>query len=92
MFSENAILKTKFAVFIALIICSVNVEAWDGYDWNEAEHVEIGRGNLVRTGEEIEVYHWGSGDYRYEEVQGMSGNELETYDYESGEYRYYEMD
>ena len=67
------------------------VYAWDGYDYNAGEEIEVGRGNLVRRGSDIEVYHWDEGSYHDEEVQGMFGNELETYDYDTGEYHYYEM-
>jgi|APSaa5957512622_1039677.scaffolds.fasta_scaffold74497_2 hypothetical protein len=66
--------------------------SWDGYDWESGEYIEIDKGNLVRNGEEIEVYHWEDGSYHEEEVQGMNGDELETYDYDAGEYNYYEMD
>lgn len=82
----------KLVCIFLLLVSSVMAGAWDGYDCCSMEVVEIGRGNLVRTGKEIEVYHWDDGSYHCEEVQGMCGNEPETYDYEDGEYHYYEMD
>jgi len=76
----------------ALLLTSSNTIAWDGYDYNTGSYIEIGSGNLVRSGNEIEIYDYGDGSYKDVEVQGMSGNELEVYDYETGEYRYLDMD
>ena len=75
-----------------LLLTSSNTIAWDGYDYNTGSYIEIGSGNLVRSGNEIEIYDYGDGSYKDVEVQGMSGNELEVYDYETGEYRYLDMD
>ncbi|MBC8552773.1 MAG: DUF5334 family protein [Candidatus Thioglobus sp.] len=75
-----------------LSLTSSNTIAWDGYDYSTGSYIEIGSGNLVRSGNEIEIYDYGDGSYKDVEVQGMSGNELEVYDYETGEYRYLDMD
>lgn len=70
--------------------------AWDGVDSNTGDSVEIGKGNLVRPGQDIEIYDWGSGEYRDVEVQSIQDNggsvEVEVYDTESGEYRTLEME
>ncbi|WP_460883876.1 DUF5334 family protein [Pseudaeromonas pectinilytica] len=70
--------------------------AWDGYDYESGNYIEIEKDNLVREGEEIEYYDYASGEYRYGEVQDIqnsgSGAEVEVYDYESGEYRNFDMD
>jgi hypothetical protein len=76
----------------ALSLFSVNSFAWEGYDYNTGNYIEIGSGNLVRGGNEIEIYDYNDGTYKDVEVQGMSGNELEVYDYDTGEYRYLDMD
>jgi hypothetical protein len=76
----------------ALSLFSVNSLAWEGYDYNTSNYIEIESGNLVRGGNEIEIYDYNDGTYKDVEVQGMSGNELEVYDYNTGEYRYLEMD
>lgn len=83
--------KSLVMVIICLFLASV-ANAWDGYDYNDGEFIEIDKGNLVRSGEEIEVFHYGSGEYRYEEVESVSSDEVETYDYETGEYNTYDMD
>ena len=63
---------------------------------NTGDSVEIEKGNLVRRGQDIEVYDWGSGRYRDVEVQSIreSGGsvEVEVYDYDSGQYRTFEME
>jgi len=76
----------------SLSFFSANILAWDGYDYNTGSYIEIGSGNLVRSGNEIEIYDYGDGSYKDVEVQSMSGNELEVYDYDTGEYRYLDMD
>ncbi len=81
-----------FYFFALLILGSSFLFGWDGYDYDEGEYVEIEKGNLVRKYKDIEVYHYGDGNYHDEEVQGFYGNELETYDYDTGEFHYYEMD
>lgn len=82
----------RICFFLFLSLASAAVFGWDGYDYNAGEYVEIDKGNLVREGKDIEVYHGEDEEYRDEEVQGFNGNELETYDYGTGEYNYYEMD
>jgi hypothetical protein len=70
--------------------------AWDGTDANTGGSVEIGNGNLVREGSDIEVYDYEAGDYRdvtVEDINRYGSNvELEVYDNESGEYRTFEME
>ncbi|PDS28028.1 hypothetical protein CO650_28590 [Rhizobium phaseoli] len=70
--------------------------AWDGVDSETGASVEIGKGNLVRSGETIEIFDQESGEYRDVDVQSIqrsgSSIEVEVYDSESGEYRTLEMD
>ena len=77
---------------IFLLAISSSAIAWDGYDYNTGSYVEIGSGNLVRSGNDIELYDYNTGDYHDVEVQGFNGSELEVYDSNTGEYRYLEMD
>ena len=87
----------RFTIFICLLFCFTNSWSWDGYDYGSGSYVEIGKGNLVRPGNSIEVYDYGTGDYSDVEVQSIRegyGNsvEVEVYDYSSGEYRTLDMD
>jgi Family of unknown function (DUF5334) len=81
-----------FAVGIALL--PVTAHAWDGTD-EDGNSVEIESGNLVRPGNDIEVYHSkrGYGTYSVETIQ-RNGSivELEVYDHETGEYQTFEME
>lgn len=89
----------KRYLFVALAVffpLATNSLAWDGVDTESGNDVEIGSGNLVRPGRDIEVYDYGSGSYRDVEVQSIrrsgSSVEVEVYDNESGEYRTFEME
>jgi len=86
----------KVLLVLTLAMAPPTSFAWDGYDYEDGTDVTIESGNLVREGEEIEVYNWNSGEYEYKEVESIrrtgSTVEIETYDYESGEYKYYEME
>lgn len=80
----------------AMMLISTGAFAWDGYNSESSSYVEIGAGNLVRPGQEIEVYDYGTSSYKQVEVQSINTNgagaDVEVYDSESGEYQTYEME
>lgn len=82
-------------VFMMLIQPTLSY-AWDGYDYESGSYVEIGKGNLVRPGRDIEIYNYDTGEYTNVEVQSVrgmgTGAEVEVYDYDTGEYRTLDMD
>jgi len=82
-------------IIVSLLIPSLSY-AWDGYDYEKGSYVEIDKGNLVRSGNDIEVYDYSDGEYKTMQVESInsygSSVELEIYDYDSGEYRTLEMD
>jgi hypothetical protein len=84
------------ATSLSFSLGTLPVAAWDGYDYDAGNYVEIGRGELVRSGEEIEFFDYGAGEYRYGTVEDInrsgSSVEVEVYDHESGEYRTFEME
>ena len=88
-------MKKVIVIFIIAISLSTAI-AWDGYDYDKGSYIEIERGNLVRSGKEIELYDYGSGEYRYGDVESInrygSTVEIEIYDHSSGEYRTFEME
>ncbi|MDF4940482.1 DUF5334 family protein [Vibrio parahaemolyticus] len=88
--------KIITSTILGLFLYPFATLAWDGYDYESGNYVEIEDGNLVREGEEIEYYDYESGEYRYGDVESVessgSGAEVEVYDHESGEYRTFEMD
>ncbi|RWP40162.1 MAG: hypothetical protein EOR04_19650 [Mesorhizobium sp.] len=85
-----------FALAIGLVLGASDAYAWDGTDTTTGESVEIGKGNLVRTGRDIEIFDGGAGEYRDVTVESIrrygSTVEVEVYDNESGEYRTLEME
>ena len=86
----------KKTLLLSSLLCIPSISsAWDGYDYNSGTYIEIDRGNLVREGNDIEYFDYGTG-YQYGEVTNIdsygSSVEVEVYDYNSGEYRTFEMD
>lgn len=81
---------------LCLLALPATSMAWDGYDYDKGSYVEIGDGNLVRSGEEVEIYDYEDGEYKDVEVQDInrygSTVEVEVYDYDTGEYRTLEME
>ena len=90
---REVVMKTLIAS-IFIFLCS-NVNAWDGYDSTSGTYVQIEGGNLVRSGEDIEIYEDGKG-YSTVTVESISGSGsgavVEVYDYSTGEYRTLDMD
>ncbi len=86
----------KLNLFVLFVLISSTAFAWDGYDYEKEAYVEIDKGNLVRSGNDIEIYDYSTGEYKDVEVQDIhdSGStvEVEVYDYETGEYRTLEME
>lgn len=81
---------------LCFLVLPLTSMAWDGFDYDKGTYVEIDEGNLVRSGEEIEIYDYDDDEYKYVEVQDInrygSTVEVEVYDYDTGEYRTLEMD
>ena len=75
---------------------ATSAHAWDGYDYDKGSYIEIDKGNLVRSGKEIEIYDYNTGSYKDVEVQSIHRNgstvEIEVKESETGEERTFEMD
>ena len=86
----------KYMIALIATVASFSAGAWEGYDYGQNTNVEIGSGNLVRPGQEIEIYDYDHGEYHNVEVQSITGSgsgaEVEVYDYGTGEYRTLEME
>ena len=78
----------------ALMALPATGMAWDGYDWDRGSYVEIDKGNLVRTGNEIEIYDWGEGQYKDVEILGNydNGNSVDIEVMDGDENRTFDMD
>lgn len=89
-------LRTIALVAASLIAGLSSASAWDGTDTESGTSIEIESGNLVRPGNDIQVYDREAGEYRDVTVESIeqsgSSVEVEVYDSEVGEYRTFEMD
>ncbi|MFT0547837.1 DUF5334 family protein [Allopusillimonas ginsengisoli] len=89
--------KAKVVVIsVILSLAPACALAWNGYDYESGSFVEIEKGNLVRTGRDIEYYDYKNGEYRSATVDSMRSGpgsvEVEVYDHQTGDYRTLEMD
>jgi hypothetical protein len=86
----------KFILAILLLTLPTISYAWDGYDYESGSYVGMEKGNHVQPGQDIELYDYGTGEYKDVEVQSIRGSgssaEVEVYDYDTGEYRTLDMD
>jgi hypothetical protein len=78
------------------MLAPLAVSAWSGHDSDKGTYVEIDEGNLVRAGQDIEIYDSNSGEYKSVEVQSITGNgtgvQVEIYESSTDEYRTLDMD
>ncbi len=88
-------MKSRLAVFLLLLMPTVSF-AWDGFDYEAGNFVEIEKGNLVRSGRDIEIYDYNTGEYHDVHVNDIDRHgstvELDVYDYNTGHDRTLEMD
>jgi hypothetical protein len=86
--------KSLGAVFALLATCNL-AAAWDGTNTNTGSGVEIDSGQLVRSGETIEVYDSSEGTKTYD-VDSISRSggavEIEATDTATGESTTLQMD
>lgn len=69
-------------------------KAWDGVD-KDGNIVEIDKGELVRRGRDIDVFHSerGYGTYNVEDIRRYGRTvEIDVFNYETGETETFEMD
>nr|DAY01253.1 MAG TPA: protein of unknown function (DUF5334) [Caudoviricetes sp.] len=82
--------------FVLFLMVAISCFAWSGYDLETGECVEIGKGNLVRRGRDIEIYDCKDGKYKIVNVKSISkvgdSVEIEVYDYEKNKIRILEME
>jgi len=87
---------TLMTLSLLLVFGLSAARAWDGFDYDAGSFVEIEPGNLVRSGESIDVYDYDDGSYHDFDVDsvGRSGDsvEVEGFDNDTGGYRTLDMD
>jgi len=83
----------KSLLFLLTLICIFpEVKAWDGYNYEKGNYVDIEQGSVVREGNDIEIYDYGSGEYKTVEVSDFDGSEVEYIDPDTGETMTIDMD
>lgn len=85
-------MKQLLILILVLLMPANFLFAWDGYDYEKGAYIEIEKGNLVRSGEDIEIYDYSDGTYKDVEVESVDSDEVEVYDSDTGEYRTFEME
>jgi hypothetical protein len=86
----------KFLTLLLMLLFSCVSLAWDGYDYANGTYVEIEKGNNVKTGKDIEIFDYATGQYRDVQVESVRGSgsntEVEVFDYSTGEFRTLDME
>lgn len=86
----------KLITAISILAATSCTFAWDGYDTKNDAHVEIEKGNLVRSGRDIEIYDHSQGKYIDVAVESIRANgnyvEIEVTDHATGQSRTLEME
>lgn len=62
----------KIFIYSLCLLLSTLAAAWDGYDSDTVEAVEIGSGNLVRASETVEIYDYDDGTYKDVNVESVT--------------------
>jgi hypothetical protein len=87
--------KNKIALCICINLFMPAAYSWDGTD-NQGKFISIESDNLVRQGNDIEIYEYETGQYKDVSVEGINSfglsTEIEVYDWNGGGYRNFEMD
>jgi hypothetical protein len=90
------VIDMRFLFALLAAVTSLPALSWDGFDYDKGAYVEIQKGQLVRSGKDIEVFDYSKGKYIEVEVQSIQrrGNkvEVEVIDHDAGEVRTLEMD
>jgi hypothetical protein len=89
------IVQKALAIALAVLGCYDPAVAWDGTNTATGSSVEIERGQLVRSGQTIDVYDSSEGykQYEVESIRRSGGTvEIEATDSASGESATLEMD
>ncbi len=64
-------MKRTTLLVSGFLLLPIGAIAWDGYDNDRGNYIEIDKGNLVRSGNDIEIYDYDTGDYKDVEVESI---------------------
>jgi hypothetical protein len=92
----KSINQLAIATAIAIILIARPAFSWDGTDQDSGNAVEIEKGQLVRTGNDIQYFDYSSGEYKSVTVNSIARTgasvEIEVEDTDTGETRTLDMD
>lgn len=93
---SNSKLLLTIIYILAISTFSNKAFAWMGYDYENDAQIEIGEGNLVRTGSLIKIYDWSDSQYYWVTVKEFNSNsvriELIVEDEETKKTRTFDME
>lgn len=81
-------------LLVVLLLCPLNICAWDGYDHDSEDYIEIENPALVVPGQDIEIYDHSDETYHDVYVISVQRNGtvvIEVFDNDTGDYRTFEM-
>ena len=81
-------------LLIVLLLCPLNLCAWDGYDHDSEDFIEIENPALVMPGQDIEIYDYSDETYHDVNVISVQRNGtvvIEVFGNDTGDYRTFEM-
>jgi hypothetical protein len=83
-------------VIVSFVAFGSTAKAWDGTDVESGTQVEIERGNLVRSGRDVDIYDYETGQYHditIDDINRSGGSvEIQGHDNTTGEDRTFEFD
>ena len=85
-------IESFFLAIASFCFITTSAYGWDGTDSETGGNITIESGNLVRPGNDIEIYDSETGKYKDVEVESVSSTEVEVYDREKEEYRSFDME
>jgi len=77
-----------------LLFCPLNLCAWDGYDLDKDDYIQIPNTESVIPGQDIEIYDYSDETYHDAYVISVKRNGavmIEVLDYDTWDYRTFEM-
>ena len=78
-----------------ILFCPLSIHAWDGFDYDSGDYIEIENPELVAPGKDIQVYDYSDGAYHDVNVISVVRDEtviIEIFDHDTGNYRSFEME
>ncbi len=86
---------TIIILIVLILFCPLSIHAWDDYDYDSGDYIEIENPELVAPGKDIQVYDFSDGAYHDVNVISVVRDGtviIEVFDHDTGDYRTFEME